>query len=76
MSLEQREQKNQRSIRMIYDFTMGILWTGLGLFLMLYRYLGFRPDYDEFLANLFGVICIMYGSYRFWRVYKRKKENW
>lgn len=76
MSLEQREQKNQRNIRMIYDFTMGVLWTGLGFFLLLYKYLGFTPDYDELLANLFGGICIMYGGFRFWRVYKRKKENW
>ena len=76
MSLEQREQKSQRNIRMVYDFTMGFLWTTLGLFLLTYHYLGFEPDYDPFLASLFGGICIIYGAFRFWRVYKRKKENW
>jgi hypothetical protein len=76
MSLEQREQKNQHNIKIVYDFTMALLWTILGLFLLLYRYLGFEPDYDPFLASMFGGVCVVYGAFRLWRGIKRKKENW
>lgn len=76
MSLEQKERNNQRNIRMIYDFTMGFLWSAIGLFLLLYRYLGFEPDYDPLMASIFGGSCLAYGAFRFWRVYKRKQENW
>lgn len=75
MSLEQREKNSQRNIRMVYDFTMGVLWSAVGLFLLLYRYFGFEPDYDQLTASIFGGSCLMYGAFRFWRVYKRNKEK-
>lgn len=75
MRLEQRDRKNQRSIRAVYDFTMGLLWSLVGLFLLFYRTLGFEPDFDHLVAALFGGTCIFYGVFRLWRGYKRLKEN-
>jgi hypothetical protein len=74
MSLEQKERRNQANIRAVYDLTMGLLWTGAGVFFMLYRYLGLDFDFDPLVAGIFGVACIGYGVFRVWRGYKTKKE--
>lgn len=76
MGLEQRERNNQSRIRAVYDFTMGVLWTVVGLFLLLYRQLGYEPDFDHLVAAIFGVTCMAYGIFRLWRGTKRKKEKW
>jgi hypothetical protein len=75
MRLEQRERSNQSRIRTVYDFTMGLLWTVVGLFLLFYRQLGFEPDFDHLVASIFGGTCVFYGVFRLWRGYKRIKEN-
>jgi hypothetical protein len=69
---EQKQQRNRANIRLVYDFTMGILWSLIGLFLLLYRKLGFNLDFDPLISGLFGGACILYGLFRVWRGYKSK----
>jgi hypothetical protein len=69
---EQRQNKNQANIRSVYDFTMGILWSLIGLLLIFYKKLGFNFDFDPLVAGIFGGACIMYGLFRVWRGYKNK----
>jgi NhaP-type Na+/H+ or K+/H+ antiporter len=73
MSLEQKESRNQANIRAVYDLTMGLLWTGAGVFFILQQYLGLDFDFDPLVAGIFGVACIGYGGFRIWRGYKSKK---
>ena len=73
MNLEQRERRNQSNIRAIYDFTMGVLWTSAGLFLLLYRVMGFDFDFDPLLTKIFGGTCVLYGLFRFYRGIKSRK---
>jgi hypothetical protein len=73
-NFEQRERKSQTNIRMINDFTMGILWSAVGLFLLLHKKLGYALDFEPFVTNLFGGICILYGGFRIWRGIKAKSS--
>lgn len=74
MDLEQKERRNQANIRAVYDLTMGVLWSGAGIFFLTYRFLGFDEfGFDPFVAGIFGLACIGYGGFRVWRGIKSKK---
>ena len=75
MDLEQKHRQNQANIRSIYDLTMGILWTGAGLFLLFHRRMGFEFDVDLTLARIFGGTAIVYGLFRLYRGIKSRKQN-
>jgi hypothetical protein len=75
MNLEQKERRNQANIRTVYDLTMGLLWSGAGLFFILYRFLGFEFGFDPLAAGIFGVACIGYGGFRIWKGFKAKKSQ-
>ena len=74
MDNSQNEHRARTTIRSVYDLTMGILWSAVGLFLVFYRQLGYTPDFDPLVATIFGVACVCYGVFRFWRVYHSKKQ--
>jgi hypothetical protein len=75
MDLEQKQQRHQVQIRAIYDLTMGILWTGAGLFLLFHQRMGFEFDVDQTLAKIFGGTAIVYGLFRLYRGIKSRKQN-
>lgn len=81
MALEEfeKEQLNDREkgyvrMRSIMDYGMGLLWLGMGIFLVFIK--KFSPDlavnYDSTLFKVFGAVCIFYGSFRIYRGYKKK----
>ena len=75
MNAEDKDKRYQPGIRSVYDFTMGVLWTAVGLFLLFYEKLGFTPDFDRTLAAIFGGTCLLYGSFRFYRGYKSRQSR-
>lgn len=80
MALEEfeKEQANDREkgytrMRSIMDYGMGVLWMGMGIFLVFVR--KFSPslaeNYDSTLFKVFGAVCIVYGLFRVYRGYKK-----
>jgi predicted membrane chloride channel (bestrophin family) len=81
MALEEfeKEELNDREkgyirMRSIMDFGMGVLWTGMGVFMIFIK--KFSEDlaerYDSTAFKIFGVVCIIYGLFRVYRGYKKK----
>ena len=81
MALEEfeKEELNDREksylrMRSIMDFGMGLLWTGMGVFIIFIK--DFSSDlaekYDSTAFKIFGAVCIVYGLFRIYRGYKKK----
>jgi hypothetical protein len=72
---EQLTERDKSYIRMrsLMDFGMGVLWTGMGVFLFFARQLGSGLElrYDEKILKIFGAICAVYGLFRVYRGYKK-----
>lgn len=80
MALEEfdKEEQNNRNkgyilMKSIMDYGMGVLWVGMGIFLM------FIKKFDAILAERFddpwfkalGGIFVLYGGFRIYRGYKK-----
>ena len=67
-------EKGYIRMRSIMDFGMGVLWTGMGVFMFFIE--KFRMDIAErFNADtlkIFGAVCVIYGLFRIYRGYKKK----
>lgn len=81
MALEEfeKEQMSDREkgyirMRSIMDFGMGLLWTGMGVFIIFIKKfsLDLAEQYDSGAFKAFGVVCIIYGLFRIYRGYKKK----
>ena len=73
-SFRETEEKRKDQLRAIYDFTMGIIWFGAGVFFLLNKYLGNNLGFDSLLSAIFGISCICYGAFRFYRGYASKRK--
>ena len=80
MSLEEFEKKHLSErekgfvrMRSIMDFGMGLLWLGMGVFMIFIKKFntGIEARFDDITMNAFGGICILYGSFRIYRGYKK-----
>ncbi|HMK05429.1 MAG TPA: hypothetical protein VK489_14610 [Ferruginibacter sp.] len=80
MALEEfeKEQPNEREkgyirMRSIMDYGMGILWTGLGIFLFFIKSfsLDLASRFDSPAIKTFSVVCVIYGLFRIYRGYKK-----
>jgi len=69
-----RRDKGLVLMRSIMDFGMGILWVCMGFFLTCVKY--FNPSlslrFDDPALKVFGFVCILYGTFRMYRGYKKK----
>lgn len=80
MALEEfeKEQPNERQkgymrMKSIMDFGMGLLWSGMGIFLIFIKKFGTGLEfrYDSKTLITFGAICLLYGLFRIYRGYKK-----
>jgi hypothetical protein len=80
MALEEfeKEQPSERErsyirMRSMMDYGMGLLWMGMGIFLLFIKQ--FSPDmaeqFDSPVIKGFAVVCLIYGSFRIYRGYKK-----
>ena len=76
--IEEYEQKRRKQVgrmRSIVDYTMGTLFTLLGIYFLLYESMGWNvfdrepSSIDYFIGGLF----ILYGA---WRIYRGYKKNY
>jgi hypothetical protein len=72
---DQMNEKDKGYIRMrsIMDYGMGVLWTGMGIFLIFIKKFstGLELRYDSTTLGTFGAICFLYGLFRIYRGYKK-----
>jgi hypothetical protein len=52
---------------------MGILWFGMGVFMMFIKYFntGLEARFDDPVMKGFGAVCMLYGGFRIYRGYKK-----
>lgn len=81
MALEEfeKEQLSEREkgylrMRSIMDFGMGLLWMGMGIFILFIKKFSMELAlrYDSTMFKIFGAVCIVYGLFRVYRGYKKK----
>ena len=60
-------------MRSIMDYGMGVLWFGMGIFMIFIRQFntGLEARFDDPTMKGFGIICIIYGLFRIYRGYKK-----
>jgi uncharacterized membrane protein len=69
---EDQKRKRQAFFRSLYDYIMGVLWLGLGLFFLFNKKLGIDwMKSDPVIDTLFGGVGIAYGLFRLYRGYQR-----
>jgi len=66
-------EKNMILMKSIMDYGMGALWFSMGIFIIFVK--NIKPDlqyqFDDPMMKIFGGICIIYGSFRIYRGYKK-----
>jgi hypothetical protein len=70
-----RRTKGYMMMRAIMDYGMGFLIFMLGVFFIFSRQLGFNFEVDSFYRYFFAGLCILYGSWRAYRGYKKNYFN-
>lgn len=60
-------------MRSMYDYTMGVLWIGVGVFFLWHLKFGFDMGLDQTLTTIFGASSLMYGIFRLYRGFKAGK---
>ncbi len=80
MSLEEFEdvpdQKTKRYIGMksIMDMGMGIIYVGIGVFILFAKQFHFQNDFiDSAIGKVFSILIIGYGG---WRIYRGIKKDY
>lgn len=69
----ERNKKRSTNFKVLYDYVMGVLWLGLGLFFLLSKKLGIEiMKSDPLIDTIFGCVGIAYGLFRFYRGYKQQ----
>ncbi len=72
MDFEQNSNKNSTTIRTIYNYTMGVLWSSVGLFFLVAEKFGYEIGLKNKVVEIFfGITALCYGLFRIYRGYKK-----
>ena len=69
---QEKSKKQGLVFRSIYDYVMGVLWLGVGVVFLFQKKFGLNLGLDLALTIIFEVSCLLYGSFRIYRGYKKK----
>jgi hypothetical protein len=72
MAINDKGKDISSRLRTIYNYTMGVLWLGVGVFFLFHKKWGYDLKLDAILTNIFGVSAILYGLFRVYRGYKNQ----
>ena len=82
MALEEFEgtpgekEKRYQHMRSIMDYSMGVLWMAMGVFLLFPGKFSNRfEEYNNSMMKIFAGVCIVYGLFRIYRGYKKNYYN-
>ena len=67
-------EKGYIRMRSIMDYGMGLLWMGMGVFIIFIKKfsMDIAERYDSTAFKVFGAVCIIYGLFRLYRKKKKK----
>lgn len=72
---DQMSEKDKGYVRMrsIMDYGMGLLWSAMGVFLLLVKKFntGLELRYDPVTLQTFGAVCLIYGLFRIYRGFRK-----
>jgi hypothetical protein len=68
---EDKRRKTNIFLHSLYDYTMGVLWLGVGGFFLLHKKFGIELNIDQVLTTIFGVSAVLYGAFRIYRGYRK-----
>ncbi len=74
MITDNRDVRDKRyaTMRSIKDYGMGILYLAVAAFMFYPKVIGLDPEgLDPLFRCIFGGICLLYGSWRIYRGYKK-----
>ncbi len=70
-----RRQKSYTNMQTVYNVSMGILITGIGVMMFFNEEIGLnlsdKFDGDSLMIYLFGSLCLLYGGFRLYRGIKK-----
>jgi threonine/homoserine/homoserine lactone efflux protein len=72
---EKKKRKQVSQMKSIMDYGMGILMILVGLFFLFHQTLNISigDSSSSLLEKVFGGMCLLYGS---WRIYRGYKKNY
>lgn len=74
-SFREREENRQTNFKVIYDYTMGLIWFAAGIFFITAKYFGNGWGLDSLTTSLFGIAALCYGVFRLYRGFTAKKRR-
>lgn len=74
-SFRQKEENRQSQLRKIYDFVMGLLWSGAGIFFITAKYMANGLGLDSLTTTIFGIAALVYGVFRLYRGFTANKKS-
>ena len=71
----ERHKKNYDTMRSVYNITIGIVITGIGVLMFLNEKVGLNllQQFDPLMIYAFGGLCLLYGIFRLYRGIKREQ---
>jgi hypothetical protein len=72
---ENKKKKQISQMKSIMDYGMGIVMILVGLYFLFHQALNINigDSSSSLLEKFFGVMCLLYGS---WRIYRGYKKNY
>jgi len=72
---EKKKRKQISQMKSIMDYGMGMLMILAGLFFLFHQtlHINIGDSSSSLLEKFFGVMCLLYGS---WRIYRGYKKNY
>jgi len=74
MNQEFGNDKNRKMplLHSLYNYSMGVLWTAVGIFFLFHEKFRIDLDLDKTLVLIFGISAVLYGLFRIYRGYAKK----
>lgn len=71
----ERQRKNYDTMRSVYNVTIGIVITGIGIMMFLNEKIGLNllQQFDPLMIYAFGGLCLLYGIFRLYRGIKKEQ---
>lgn len=71
----ERQRKNYDTMRSVYNVTIGIVITGIGVLMFLNEKIGLNllQQFDPLMIYAFGGLCLLYGIFRLYRGIKKEQ---